>query len=103
MAEGRHAAREGHAILRGRATGEDHDETVEMLDTLDALFEARRGETLMSFVDGEDVDAGRWPKTIRDITATEVLDKPTFTILRMTDELAPLADLPCTVRGAAAV
>ena len=37
------------AILRGRATGEDHDETVEMLDALDALFEARRGETLMSY------------------------------------------------------
>jgi len=62
------------AILRGRATGEDRDETVEMLDALDALFDARRGETLMSFVDGEDMDAGRWPKTIRDITAAEVLD-----------------------------
>jgi hypothetical protein len=60
--------------LRGRATGEHRDETVELLDALDAHFDDRRGETLMSFVDGADLDAGRWPKTIQDITATEVLD-----------------------------
>ncbi len=60
--------------LRGRATGEHRDETVGLLDALDTLFDLRRGETLMSLVDVEDMNAGRWPKTIRDITATEVLD-----------------------------
>lgn len=60
--------------LRGRAAGEHVVDTVELLDALDEHFECRRGQTLMSLVDGADMDAGRWPKTIRDITAAEVLD-----------------------------
>lgn len=62
-------------ILRKRvADGDDHADTLMILDDLERRFGAALAEPLMTLVDADDLRARRWPKVVAEITAAEVLD-----------------------------
>ena len=61
-------------VLRDRAVGDDRDHTVGVLDELDRRFTAELAEPRMTFVDADDLRAGRWPRVVAHVTAAQVLD-----------------------------
>jgi hypothetical protein len=62
-------------LLRERAAdGVDQPGTLAFLDDLDRRFASALGEPMMTFVDADDLAAGRWPKVIEHVTAADVLD-----------------------------
>ena len=62
-------------LLRERAAnGVDYAQTIALLDDLDRRFAAALAEPMMTFVDAEDLRAGRWPKVVEHVTAADVLD-----------------------------
>lgn len=62
------------AVLRERAAGDDRAHTLDVLDELDRRFAEALAEPRMTFVDAEDLRAGRWPRVVEHVTAAQVLD-----------------------------
>jgi hypothetical protein len=62
-------------VLRGRAAnGDNRDHTLSVLNELDRRFGDALAEPRMTFVDAEDLRAGRWPRVVAHVTAAQVLD-----------------------------
>lgn len=62
-------------VLRRRAAGgDDHDHTFSVLNELDQRFVDALAEPRMTFVDADDLRAGRWPRVVAHVTAAQVLD-----------------------------
>lgn len=62
-------------VLQGRvADGDDREHTFSVLDELERRFDEAQAEPRMTFVDAEDLRAGRWPRVVKQVTAAQVLD-----------------------------
>ncbi len=61
-------------VLREHAAGDDRDDTIAVLDELGRRFAAELAEPRMKIVSAEDLEAGRWPRIVEEITADTVLD-----------------------------
>lgn len=62
-------------VLRERAVeGDDRDHTLSVLDELNRRFTEALAEPRMTFVDAEDLRAGRWPRVVAHVTAAQLLD-----------------------------
>jgi hypothetical protein len=62
-------------VLRGRiGVGDDRGHTAGVLEELARRFEAELAEPRMTFVDADDLRAGRWPRVVEHVTAAKVLD-----------------------------
>lgn len=62
-------------VLRERVTdGDGRGHTLGVLDELDRRFADALADPRMTFVDAEDLRAGRWPRVVENVTAAQVFD-----------------------------